>query len=86
MLKLLVACVLVLITFAVTFRIEGYSQFLGRGETVHFLTLGRCEREATSTYPDGGRRYSGYVCKRTFLGLTLDTVEFYDGKRVSQVD
>ena len=66
-------------------RVEGNSHFLADGEAEYFLTMSRCQREAASTFEEGGRRYSGYRCARQFLWFTLETQEFYDGKRTSTV-
>jgi len=50
---------------------EGNSFFLGRGETRHFLTMKSCEEEALSEYLGGGKKYSGYECRKMFLGIFL---------------
>lgn len=47
----------------------GNSQFLAKGKTVHFLTMSACEKEALSEYEGGGRKYSGYECRKMLLGL-----------------
>lgn len=66
-------------------RVAGNSHFLADGQSEYFLTMSRCQREAVSTFDEGGRRYSGYRCARKFLWFTLETQEFYDGKRTSTV-
>ena len=68
------------------FRVQGQSQFLSVGETEYFLSMGRCEREATSTYAEGGQRYSGYVCERKFLWFTLAKLQFDNGKRTAVME
>ena len=79
----------VAIAFAVlalaSLRVEGNSYLLADGESEYFLTMSRCQREAASTFDDGGRRYSGYRCARKFLWFTLETQELSDGKRTSTV-
>ena len=72
-----------LVAALTSLRVEGSSYFLGEGETDYFLTMSRCRREAQSTYRDGGYRYAGYRCTRKFLWFTLDTEEFYSGKRLA---
>jgi hypothetical protein len=75
----------VTIVALVAFRVEGHSSFLADGETQYFLTMSRCQREASSTFSQGGSRYSGYRCTRKFLWFTLETQDFYDGRRTSSV-
>ncbi len=48
---------------------EGNSQFIGKGETRFFLTMKACENEAMSEYEGGGKKYSGYECRKMFLGI-----------------
>jgi len=48
---------------------EGNSQFLSKGETTYFLSMSGCETEALSEHEGGGRRYSGYECRKMFLGI-----------------
>ncbi len=66
-------------------RVEGTSHFLADGQSEHFSTISRCQREASSTFDEGGRRYSGYRCARKFLWFTLETQEYYNGERTSAV-
>ena len=69
----------------VSFRVEGQSYFLADGETQYFLSMSRCQREASSMFSEGGYRYSGYRCRRKFLWFTLEAQEFYSGKSTSTV-
>ena len=48
---------------------EGNSQFIGKGETRFFLTMKACEKEATSEHEGGGKKYSGYECRKMLLGI-----------------
>ncbi len=65
---------------------EGNSQFLTNGETTYFLTMEACEKEAHSEYDGGGRKYSGYECRKMLLGLfqleskTFWLSKYYDGE------
>lgn len=52
-------------------RAEGPSYYLGESPPEYFLTMARCRREATSAFPEGGSRYSGYSCVSKFLWFTL---------------
>jgi hypothetical protein len=61
---------------------KGNSFFLAEGEPQHFLTLGGCEAEALRKYADGGSVYSGFVCRKMFLGLfQLEVRRYFDGRR-----
>jgi len=61
---------------------EGNSFFIGTGETSTFINMSACEKEAVSTYKDGGSRYSGFECRELFLGTFLiNSSTFYDGQR-----
>ena len=48
---------------------EGNSQFIGKGQNIYFLTMSACEKEALSEYQAGGKKYSGFECRKMFLGL-----------------
>jgi len=48
---------------------EGNSAYLGKGETLYFLTMSSCEKEAHSEYEGGGKKYAGYECRKMLLGL-----------------
>lgn len=48
---------------------EGNSQFLAKGETKYFLAMKDCEKEALSHYDDGGRKYTGFECRKMLLGI-----------------
>ena len=50
---------------------EGNSKFIEKGETRYFLTMKACEMEAHSEYEGGGRKYSGYECRKKFLGIFM---------------
>jgi len=50
---------------------EGNSRYFGNGETRYFLSMSACESEALSEYEGGGRKYSGYECRKMLLGLFL---------------
>lgn len=63
---------------------EGLVLNLGEGRSDYFLTMSRCRREALSTYREGGPRYAGNRCKRKFIWFTLDTEDYYSGKRVAR--
>lgn len=63
---------------------EGNSYFLADGETERFLTMNRCEREATAKHPEGTSKYSGYECRGKFLGLTTTKRDYYNGKLQSE--
>jgi hypothetical protein len=66
-------------------RVEGSSHFLADGHSEYFLTMSRCQREASSTFDQGGHRYSGYECARKLLWFTVETQDFYNGERTSTV-
>lgn len=59
---------------------EGNSHFIGRGETKRFLTMSRCVQEATSRYPDGNPRYSGYECRGKSLFFTTEKRDYASGR------
>ena len=61
---------------------EGNSEFLAASDKKHFLTIGACEREATSAYREGGSAYSGFECRRKLLWFLVETRKYYDGKRI----
>jgi hypothetical protein len=48
---------------------EGNSQFLNKGETKYFLTMSACEEEALKENKDGGRKYSGFECRKMLFGI-----------------
>jgi hypothetical protein len=48
---------------------EGNSQYLGKGETQYYLNMRTCEKEAQSEYTSGGRKYSGYECRKMLFGI-----------------
>ena len=57
---------------------EGRSFWVGVGEPEYFLTMDACLEEARSTFPSGGRRYSGYECRYKLLVFTLEKVRVTD--------
>jgi hypothetical protein len=59
---------------------EGNSYFLGTGETERFLTMARCEREATASFRDGNPKYSGYECRARLPGFTTEKRDYQSGK------
>ena len=48
---------------------EGNSQFLEKGETKYFLYMSSCEEEALSEHESGGRKYSGFECRKMLFGI-----------------
>lgn len=66
-------------------RAEGNSFYLGEGPAEYFLTMARCRREATSAFPEGGSRYSGYRCVEKLLWFTLLKEEYENGKASSRI-
>ncbi len=78
--KSILALALLILLLLASFRVEGHSYYIGNGESTYFLTMGRCRREAASTYAEGGNRYAGYTCTRQFLWFTLDVEDYYAGK------
>lgn len=63
---------------------EGNSVGFGVGDSETFLTLARCQREATATYAGGGLRYYGYECRGKVLGFVTEKRTYSDGKLTSQ--
>lgn len=64
---------------------EGHSYLLANSEVQHFSSLAHCESEAMSSYPDGGPKYSGYVCKQKIFFVTLEQRDYNDGKPISAI-
>jgi len=60
---------LIVSLLSVSCTAEGKSRFLGKGETHYFLTMSSCEEEAFSEYEGGGKKYSGYECRKMLLGV-----------------
>lgn len=83
--RALIALSILAVVVLASFRVEGNPYFLADGQTEYFLTMLRCQREASSTFSEGGSRYSGYRCTRKFLWFTLEAQQFYNGKRTSTV-
>lgn len=63
--------VLFIIVIASGCTAEGNSQFLSKGETKYFLSMSTCEKEALSQHSDGGRKYSGFECRKMLFGIFL---------------
>jgi hypothetical protein len=59
---------------------EGNSQFLANGKTQYFFNMSDCESEALSEYETGGKKYSGYECRKMLLGIFLLESTTYTGK------
>ena len=62
----IIACIAILISGCTA---EGNSEFLSKGETKYFLTMKTCEDEALSEYESGGKKYSGFECRKMLFGV-----------------
>ena len=58
---------------------EGKSLAVGATRKDHFLTINRCEAEATRTLTPGVPKHTSFVCEAKLLGLTLEQREYVDG-------
>ena len=76
-LNIKITVLFIAIVFASGCSAEGNSQLLGNGETKYFLTMSACEKEALSEYDGGGEKYSGFECRKMFIGMfQLETKTF----------
>ena len=59
---------------------QGNSYLVADGEKELFLSMARCETQATSRFPDGSPKYAGYVCKKKLAGFMLEERDYSNGK------
>jgi len=56
---------------SVSCSVEGNSSFLSKGDNKYFLTMSGCEKEATSKYESGGKKYVSFECRKMLFGFFL---------------